>query len=61
MEKPGNCAICGLQSKGSVRIMGNEICSICQTLLDDPRKKVFPDASEAIPMEKVHLLAGNKL
>ena len=41
MGKSRQCVLCGLRSGCGMMIMGQYVCLDCQTLLDDPKRKVF--------------------
>jgi hypothetical protein len=41
MNNFGKCVICGAESGCGMLLMGQYVCLDCQTLLDDPRRRVF--------------------
>lgn len=41
MNRSRQCAICGVCGGCGMMVMGQYICLDCQTLLDDPKKRVL--------------------
>lgn len=41
MNNFGKCVICGMENGCGRLIMGQYVCLECQTLLDDPHRRVF--------------------
>lgn len=41
MDKSGKCVICGAEDGCGMLVMGQYVCLECQTLLDDPKRRVF--------------------
>jgi DNA-directed RNA polymerase subunit RPC12/RpoP len=41
MNDSGKCVICGAERGCGMLVMGQYVCLDCQTLLDDPRRRVF--------------------
>lgn len=41
MNQTGKCVICGVENGCGMLVMGQYICLDCQTLLDDPKRRVF--------------------
>lgn len=41
MNYSGKCVICGEEGGCGALVMGQYVCIDCQTLLDDPRRRVF--------------------
>lgn len=60
MGKVRQCVFCGRHSGCGLMIMGQYVCLDCQTLLDDPKRKVFGcrlnrHFSKAKPVEELEL------